>query len=179
MPTLDLRNSSTSAVDASAALPSLDFAIQIARLLADSRCEDVIALDVQGQSQVTDFVVIGTGTSERQMWSVGAEVANLGKESGHAVFRHNSERASTWTIVDFVDVTVHLFEPNTRAFYDLEHLWPDAVRLNWRRTPAEEAAALQDRRRRAAKAAGGASESDGGPIATGADAISSNDEERE
>ncbi len=109
------------------------FAIEVAQLLADTKCEEVVALDVRGFSQVTSFVVIATGTSDRQMRSVSDDVIELGQASGHPLFRINRERSSTWTVVDFVDVTVHLFEPNTRAFYDLDHLWIDAPALPWKR----------------------------------------------
>lgn len=108
-------------------------AIEMARLMAETRCEDVLVFDIKGLSRVTDYVVIGTGTSERQMHSVSEDVAELGQSMGHGVFRMNQERGSSWMIVDFVDITVHLFEPNTRAFYDLEHLWSDAQRIEWKR----------------------------------------------
>lgn len=121
----------------STATEARQFAIEVAQLLADTKCEDVVALDVRGLSQVTSFVVIGTGTSERQMRSVSDDVIELGEGTGHPLFRMNRERSSTWTVVDFVDVTVHLFEPNTRAFYDLDHLWLDAQRLAWKRDGAD------------------------------------------
>lgn len=109
------------------------FAIEVARLLADTKCENVAVLDVRGLSQVTGYLVVATGTSDRQMHSVAEDVGELGDEHGFPVFRKNEERASTWTIVDFVDVTVHLMEPNARAFYDIEHLWTDAKRVAWQR----------------------------------------------
>lgn len=119
-----------------AATQAGEFAREVARLLADTKCEDVVALDVRGLSQVTSFVVIGTGTSDRQMSSVSDDVVELGEATGHPLFRMNRERSSTWTVVDFVDVTVHLFEPNARAFYDLDHLWMDAEPLQWKRNGA-------------------------------------------
>ena len=119
-----------------AAIDPRKFAIEAARLLADTKCEDVLALDVRGLSQVTSYVVIATGTSDRQMSSVSQDIVELGQATGHPVFRMNRERSCTWTVVDFVDVTVHLFEPNARAFYDLEHLWNDADSVPWKRNGA-------------------------------------------
>jgi len=112
-------------------------AVESARLAADLRCEDVTVLDVRGISQVTDYVVIASGTSERQMRSVAREIAGLGRDLGHAAFHGVSEKASNWVVVDFVDVTVHLFEPATRAYYDLEHLWLDAREMEWKRSEDE------------------------------------------
>jgi len=110
------------------------FAIETARLLQDDKCEDVLVLDLRGQSQITDFFVIGTGTSQRQMRSAGQHVEDLANEHGFGVFSTNlSERESSWYIVDMPGVIVHLFESHTRGFYDLEMLWGDAERVDWRR----------------------------------------------
>jgi ribosome-associated protein len=112
---------------------SLRFAIDAARLIRDDKCEDVILLDVRELSQVTDYIVIGSGSSDRQMRSVIKHVEELAQERGHSVFRNNADERSTWLLADFVDVVVHLFEPNTRAHYDLEALWGDSARLEWER----------------------------------------------
>lgn len=109
------------------------FAVEVARLLSDEKCEDVVVLDVRGMSQITDFIVIGSGTSERQMRSVLQHVEELGRERGFPAFRTNTDERSTWLLADFVDLVVHLFEPNTRAHYDLEMLWGDAPRVAWER----------------------------------------------
>jgi len=110
-----------------------DFAIEAARFMADRRCEDVLLLDVTGLSQVCDFVLIGSGTSDRQMKSVAKELENFGKDHDNPVFRSNRDAALTWVVVDFVDLVAHLFEPDQRAFYDLESLWSDAESVDWQR----------------------------------------------
>lgn len=109
------------------------FAIDAARLAHDDKCTDVVVLDVRTLSQVTDYIVIGTGTSERQMRSVLAHVEELGKAGGYPAFRTSADERASWLLADFVDVIVHLFEPNTRAHYDLEMLWGDAPRVEWER----------------------------------------------
>lgn len=112
---------------------SRGFAIEVARLLADDKCTDVVLLDVRGISPVTDFIIIGSGTSDRQMRSVLDHAAELGSTRGFTAFRTNADERATWLLLDFVDVVVHLFEPNTRTHYDLEMLWGDAPRLEWAR----------------------------------------------
>jgi ribosome-associated protein len=109
------------------------FAIEAARLISDRRCEDVRLLDVRGLSHVCDYILIGTGSSDRQMKSVANELEDLGQESGQPVFRSNADSASTWIVTDFVDVVTHLFEPSHRLYYDLEGLWSDAVDVDWGR----------------------------------------------
>lgn len=108
------------------------FAIAAARSLRDDKCEDIIVLDLKGNSPVTAFFVIASGTSPRQMRTAGRSVEELGEATGMAPFRHNlREHEPTWVIIDCVDVVIHIFEPETRAYYDLEMLWNDAERLSW------------------------------------------------
>lgn len=114
------------------------FAIDAARLLRDDKCEDVVLLDVRGHSQVTDYVLVGSGTSERQMRSVLQHVEELGATRGMHAFRASTDERAAWLLVDFVDMVAHLFEPNTRAHYDLESLWPDATRVPWERPDQRE-----------------------------------------
>jgi ribosome-associated protein len=111
----------------------LAFAVEAANLLHDRHCEDVLLLDVRGLSQVCDFVLIGTGTSDRQMKSVAAELEDLGDEHDERVYRSSRDDGGTWIVTDFVDLVVHLFEPSQRAYYDLETMWADADAVDWRK----------------------------------------------
>jgi len=107
------------------------FAVEAARPMSDRHCEDVLLLDVHGLSQVCDYVLIGSGTSDRQMKLLADELGVLGRDSGHAVFRSDRDARVTWQVVDFVGLVVHLFEPEQRAYYDLEPLWSDAEHVSW------------------------------------------------
>ncbi|MDX9912121.1 MAG: ribosome silencing factor [Phycisphaerales bacterium] len=109
------------------------FAIEAARMCRDDKCSDVVLLDVRELSQITDFLVIASGTSDRQMRSVLHHIEELGKDQSFPAARSSADDRGTWLLADFVDVVVHLFEPNTRAHYDLEMLWGDAPRLEWQR----------------------------------------------
>lgn len=124
------------AAPATDAEKTLKFVIEAARLLSDDKCEDVVVLDVGKLSQVTDYVIIGSGTSDRQMRSVLKHVEELGDQLGFKAFRVSADERAVWLLADFVHVVVHLFEPNTRAHYDLEMLWGDADRVEWER-PAQ------------------------------------------
>jgi ribosome-associated protein len=115
--------------------PGMAFAIEAARTLADDKCTEVTLLDVRGVYQECDYILIGTGTSDRQMRSSGDDVARLGQAMGFKVMRREADERTTWLLLDFVELMVHLFEPNTRAHYDLEMLWGDAPRIEWARPP--------------------------------------------
>ena len=78
------------------------FAIECARTCSDMKCSDVRVLDVRGLSQVSDYLVIGSGTSDRQMKSVAQSLEDLGKERGDPPFRTNRDSGSTWVVADFV-----------------------------------------------------------------------------
>ncbi len=110
-----------------------DFVIEAARLLADRHCQDVLLLDVRGLSQVCDYVLIGSGTSDRQMKSLAEDLEDLGLANDNPVFRSSRDTGLTWIVIDFVDLVAHLFEPDQRAYYDLESLWSDAESVDWPR----------------------------------------------
>lgn len=113
---------------------ALAFAIEGARCLTDDKCEDVLVIDLRGRSQVTDFFIIASGTSERQMRSAAQHVADLSGDHGLAVYRSNlNDNDQGWTFLDLVDVVVHVLTPESRRYYDIEMLWGDAPRVEWRR----------------------------------------------
>ena len=122
------------------------FAIEAARLCADLKCDQVALLDVRGRSQVCEYMVVANGTSDRQMRSVADDLKELGGELGMDRWKRDRDSGGTWVVADFVDVVVHLFEPGQRAWYDLDGLWADAPRVDWKR-------AAGDRPRKAVRAA--------------------------
>lgn len=85
------------------------------------------------RSQVCDYIVVASGTSERQMRTVAQEIAELGVEMDHRAWRSSVDEGGTWIVIDCVSVVVHLFEPEQRLFYDIEGLWTGAPRVTWRR----------------------------------------------
>ncbi len=108
-------------------------AVAVARIAHDSHCDDILVLDLRGQSPITDYYVIATGTSDRQMRSVADEMADHGKAGGSPVWRVSGHDSAEWILLDFVDIVVHLFEHERRSYYDLELLWGDAPRVPWKR----------------------------------------------
>ena len=107
------------------------FAIDVAKLAASTRCNNVVILEVRGISPITDFFVLATGTSPRQMRTVCDEAAELGEEHQFAPLAQCGQEGETWMLIDFVDVVLHVFNAESRAFYDLDNLWGDAPRVQW------------------------------------------------
>ncbi|RJP34579.1 MAG: ribosome silencing factor [Phycisphaerales bacterium] len=110
------------------------FAIELARVAADSKSEDVIAFDLRGISSVMDYCVICTGTSDRQMRAVADQMIDYGRKVGQKAYGVAGYEHGAWVLVDFVDVVVHLFARSYREYYDLELLWGDAPRMAWQRS---------------------------------------------
>ena len=108
-------------------------AIEAARLASDSHCEDIVVLDLRGISPVTDYFVIATGTSSRQMRSVADDIARFGKSIGQPVWQKAGMDSSQWVLLDFVDLVVHLFDSQARGYYDLELMWGEAPHVKWAR----------------------------------------------
>jgi len=106
-------------------------AIAAARALDENKCEHVLVLDVRQLSQITDYLVIASGTSERQLRTAAAKAVEAGEELGERAFGGSRERSATWVVIDFIDVVIHIFEPETRALYDLEMLWGEAPSVDW------------------------------------------------
>jgi ribosome-associated protein len=112
--------------------------------LSDMKAVDVRVLDVRGMSDVADFMVIASGTSDRHLRSIADRVVQMAKASGQRPLGVEGEQQGEWVLVDLPDVMVHIMLPRTREFYQLEHLWEP-------RTPAPRSANSAGKRSSAAR----------------------------
>ncbi|MBK8268005.1 MAG: ribosome silencing factor [Planctomycetes bacterium] len=86
------------------------FAIDCAKLMRDDKCEEIVVMDLRGISPICDFFVIANGTSDRQMREVADHIKEMGKERGEKPYGVSGYDESTWIVVDYVDVVIHLFD---------------------------------------------------------------------
>lgn len=107
-----------------------EFAQAIGTSLLGDKCENVIILDVTKTSPVTGFIVFGSGTSARQMRSALENLDAVAEKFGTSVYQISNDNDALWLLADFVDVVVHVFEPNARNHYDLEGMWPVAPHVD-------------------------------------------------
>ena len=115
--------------------PTVDaasLAAAVARAAADKLAEHIVILDLQGRSPVTDYFVVVTVKNPRQQSAVAEAVADAARELGCRPYGSEGKGEARWTLLDFVDVVVHVFDTEWRKLYDLELLWGDAPRLDWR-----------------------------------------------
>ncbi len=91
--------------------------------LDDLKALEPVTLDVRELSSVTDYLLVASGTSSRHVKSLAENVLMKAKASGVRPLGVEGERTGDWVLVDFGDVVVHVMQPATRSFYDLERLW--------------------------------------------------------
>jgi len=105
---------------------SLDFALTAAEAASSKQARDVIVLDVSEPLVISDYFVICSGNSDRQVRAIAEEVERACRVDGTRPLRREGEREARWILLDFVDFVVHVFLEEERAYYDLERLWRDA-----------------------------------------------------
>jgi ribosome-associated protein len=110
-------------------LTAKKFAASAAKIALERHCTDVVALDLTGKSPATDYFIIATGTSDRQIRTVADEITQFARQHNLRPFGRAGYEQGKWILLDFVDVVVHIFDEEFRQYYDLELLWGDAERL--------------------------------------------------
>ncbi len=97
--------------------------------IEDRKGNELLVLDLRGLCDATDFFVIASGTSAAHVRGLADGVMQMMDKSGQTAHHVEGLTTGHWVLLDFVDVVVHLFHPETRAFYQLERLWQDAPAL--------------------------------------------------
>jgi ribosome-associated protein len=91
----------------------------------------IVLLDVSGLLVITDLFVIASGTSRRHVLTLAEEVEARLKQDDRRPLRREGMEDATWVLLDYGDFVVHVFDEETRRYYDLERLWGDAPRLEF------------------------------------------------
>lgn len=115
-------------------LSSERLAQEMETALDDTKAFDIRVLDVRALTTVTDFMVIASGRSDRQVKAMAGHVVERAKALGVRPLGVEGERAGEWVLIDLGDVIVHAMQAHTRDFYQLEKLW-DVVAQSRQRVP--------------------------------------------
>ena len=114
----------------------IDIALEHARLCAriadDNRGKDILLLDLRAATPLIDFFVIASAGSRRQASSIAYEIDAEMKKLGERKLGIEGAEEGRWTLIDYGDFVVHVFSEEARTYYDLEEIWGDAPRLEWR-----------------------------------------------
>jgi len=105
---------------------SAALAQRAAQICQDNKANDIVVLNLQPVTDMTDFFVVASGTSDTHVRSVAEKVIEELKKEGTSVHHVEGLQQGRWVLLDYVDFVVHLFHPTLRQFYQLERLWGDA-----------------------------------------------------
>jgi ribosome-associated protein len=98
-----------------------------AAILIDRKANDVVLLSLKGVSDMTDYFLIASGTSDTHVRSLGnAVLEDMKKDVGQMANHSEGLQQGRWVLLDYVDFVVHVFHPTLRNFYQIERLWADA-----------------------------------------------------
>ncbi|MCP3998074.1 MAG: ribosome silencing factor [bacterium] len=122
----------------SATPEAIEAALAAAAAIDDKKGLDVVLLDVSELLVVTDVFVIASGTSNRHVRSLADDAeARLKADLERQPLRREGREYSRWVLLDYGDMVVHVFDQETRDYYELERLWADAPVIEFEPTPAE------------------------------------------
>lgn len=98
----------------------------IAQTIYDKKGFNILALDVKGISNLTDYYVIAEGNIDRHVKALTAAVRKALSEIGEKAWHIEGEVQGDWIVIDLGEIIIHLFDPETREKYSLEELWKEA-----------------------------------------------------
>ena len=110
-------------------LTGREFAIKAAKAALEKKAEDLVVLDLEGLTFVADYFIICSGESTTQVRAIADAVEEEFSATGVKPSGVEGLRYCHWVLLDYGDVIVHVFEKETRAFYNLEKLWMDAAAI--------------------------------------------------
>ncbi|HTH96681.1 MAG TPA: ribosome silencing factor [Stellaceae bacterium] len=96
---------------------------RIQESLDDGKAEEIVVIDLEGKSNVADYLVIASGRSDRQVVALADRVATDLKDGGFGRVSIEGAEHGDWVLIDAIDVVVHIFRPEVRAYYNLEKMW--------------------------------------------------------
>jgi ribosome-associated protein len=111
-------------------LPSGEAIARRGRELLDEKLAgDIVILDLRGLSTITDYFVIGSAESRRQIKTLAEHVTAQFEKDGVRALHVEGLDEPSWVVLDYIVAIVHIFDPETRELYNLEKLWGDAPRV--------------------------------------------------
>ena len=103
----------------------LDIVKKAVNALEDKKAEDITVIDISGVSSIADYFIIANGSNANQLAAMKDAVDEAFYKNGMNAKQIEGNNNSTWILIDYNDVIVHLFDKEDRLFYDLERIWKD------------------------------------------------------
>ena len=95
----------------------------IAKILDDGKAFNILSINLIGKTSLTDYLIIASGTSSRHVLSLANTLYEKLKELGYRPKMDGKQSSGEWVVLDLGDAIVHIFQPETRSFYEIESLW--------------------------------------------------------
>jgi ribosome-associated protein len=114
--------------------------MRAAKYALEKKATELHVLDLTAITSMTDFFIVATGSSDRQVKAIAENViAQMRESEGVGAWRSEGWESLQWVIIDFVDFVVHVFQPESRRYYNIERLWADAPMVEVSEEMADEA----------------------------------------
>jgi ribosome-associated protein len=110
-------------------LNSLEIARRAVELASDKQAEDVVLLDTRQAASYTDYIVICSAESDRQLDAINKEILDTLKKNSILPYKSEGSSDSGWMLVDYLGVVIHIFSRELRDYYNLESVFEKAPRL--------------------------------------------------
>ncbi len=123
----------------------------IAKAASGKKALDIVAIDMRKVPTVCDFFLIASGTSTTQVRAIADNVRKKLREKGERLHHAEGEREAVWILLDYGEVVAHIFNDETRRFYDLEHLWGDLPRKKFKEAPRPRKSRKKKRKKRSSR----------------------------
>ena len=107
-----------------------EMALLLVRALDSKKGQDILLLETDGLTTLSDYFVLCTGTSAPQLQALADAAEKSMKDNGILPHHVEGHRGGTWILQDYGDVVLHLFSPEAREFYDLDRMWQDAKKVD-------------------------------------------------
>ena len=104
-------------------IPSMSMLDLVLNSLQDDKAVDIVTIELQGKSQIADYMVVASGRSTRQVSAIVEKLADKLKQNMGIQARMEGKGAGDWVLLDAGDIIVHVFRPEVREFYQLEKMW--------------------------------------------------------
>lgn len=105
--------------------PDIEMLQAIAQTIYDKKGFNIVAIDVQSESSLSDYFIIAEGSVERHVAALANSVKEKVKELGGHIFHMDGDQTGDWVVLDCGQILIHLFVPSLREKYSLEELWHD------------------------------------------------------
>ncbi|MBI3820658.1 MAG: ribosome silencing factor [Planctomycetes bacterium] len=109
--------------------PTLQWALEIVAIATDKKGQEITLLGVENLADYADYFVFVTAGNRRQVQAIAEGVESEAKDRGYKT-RIEGYASGWWILLDVAGVVIHIFQPEARSFYDLDHLWGDGERIS-------------------------------------------------